>query len=262
MPQQHHHYRPKHRPDTSWNEVSSWYDQLVGEKGSDYHQNVIVPGALQLLAPRRGEAILDVACGQGVFTRRLAEAGAEVTGIDAAGKLIEAATKRSSNIKYHKADAAKMEMLLSGSFDAVSCIMAIMNMDPLPPVVKEMARVIKTEGRLLLVLNHPCFRIPRQSGWGIDPNRKLQYRRIDSYMSEQKIPIKMHPGSDPGVMTWTFHRPLSVYCQELAENGLMIERLEEWVSHRKSLPGTSKRTEDRSRSEIPLFMAIQARKRG
>jgi hypothetical protein len=120
-----------------------------------------------------------------------------------------------------------------------------------------MARVLKREGRMLFVLNHPCFRIPRQSGWGFDANRKLQYRRIDSYMSEMKIPIKMHPGSDPNVQTWTFHRPLEVYFKALTENGLVVDRLEEWTSHRSSLPGTTKKMEDRSRNEIPLFLAFR-----
>jgi len=255
-----HHFHPKPKHDTSWNEVSSWYDQLVGEKGSDYHQNVIIPGALKMLDPRKGEKILDVACGQGVFARKLAEVGAEVTGIDAAKDLINAAQKRSPNIQYLVADASSMKMFQNESFDAVSCIMAIMNMEPLGAVLKEMARVLKRGGRMLLVLNHPCFRIPRQSGWGMDENRKLQYRRIDSYMSEMKIPIKMHPGYNPGIQTWTFHRPLAVYFKELAENGLMVKQLEEWVSHRKSLPGSVKRTEDRSRNEIPLFLAITASK--
>jgi ubiquinone/menaquinone biosynthesis C-methylase UbiE len=246
------------RSNTNWNEVSSWYDQLVGEKGSDYHQNVIIPGALKMLGAKRGEAVLDVACGQGVFARRLKEQGAEVTGIDSAERLIELARRRSPDINYFVTDASDLSRFPDGSFDAVSCIMAIMNMDPFAPVIREMARVMKKGGRMLMVMNHPCFRIPRQSGWGIDEGRKLQYRRIDSYISEMKIPIKMHPGFNPNIQTWTFHRPLSAYFGALAENGLAVNQLEEWVSHRKSLPGSSKRTEDRSRSEIPLFLAIEA----
>ncbi|MFA4906517.1 MAG: class I SAM-dependent methyltransferase [Candidatus Margulisiibacteriota bacterium] len=255
MPRQ-HHFKPK--KDTSWNKVSSWYDRLVGEKGSDYHQNVIIPGALAMLDPQRGEKILDVACGQGVFTRCLREGGAEVTGIDSARGLIRAAQKRSSDIKYLTGDATDLRMFQNGSFDAVSCIMAIMNIDPLDAAVKEMSRVLKKDGRLLLVLNHPCFRIPRQSGWAFDAERKLQFRRIDSYMSTQKIPIKMHPGYDPSIETWTFHRPLSRYFKTLAENGLVVDQLEEWVSHRKSIPGPMKKAEDRMREEIPLFLALAA----
>jgi hypothetical protein len=79
-------------------------------------------------------------------------------------------------------------------------------------------------------------------------------------MSEMKIPIQMHPGQAPGVHTWSFHRPMSAFFDALISNGLLISGLEEWVSHRKSLPGGRSRTENASREEIPLFMAIAGAK--
>jgi len=248
------------RKDTSWNKVASWYDQLVGEKGSDYHEQVIIPGSLKLLNPQKHEKILDVACGQGVLCRELAKKGSDITGIDASPNLIKIAKQRSSDIKYFTADAKSLKMFEDNSFDKVSCIMAIQNMDPLEPVISEMNRVLKPNGKLLLVTSHPCFRIPRQSGWGFDENRKLQYRRIDSYMSEMKIPIKMHPGANPNLVTWTFHRPLSSYFKALNSKGFAIVNLEEWITHRKNQPGKNQEAENRSRKEIPLFLAMLAEK--
>jgi hypothetical protein len=110
------------------------------------------------------------------------------------------------------------------------------------------------------VLNHPCFRIPRQSGWGIDEQRKLQYRRVDSYLTAQKIPIKMHPGANPNMVTWTFHRPLADYFGSLNYYGLAVTGLEEWASHRESKPGSSSRMENRARAEIPMFLSLCAQK--
>ncbi len=246
--------------DTSWNKVAGWYDKLVGERGSDYHENVILPGARKMIAPGQGEKILDLGCGQGIFCRELARAGAAVTGIDASERLIKAARERSSgNIRYQVADAASLPFD-DGSFDAASCIMALQNMEPLGKVIGEAARVLRPGGRLLLVLSHPCFRIPRQSGWGIDEQRKLQYRRIDSYLTPQKIPIKMHPGAAPSLLTWTFHRPLEAYFRSLSGHGLAVTGLEEWVSHRESKPGTSSRMENRARGEIPMFLSLLAGK--
>lgn len=251
------HFAPRNKK-TDWNEVAGWYDKLVGEKGSDYHQNVLLPGALKLLAPQTGERIIDIACGQGVFCRELAKAGAAVTGVDAAENLIKAARSRSSNVKYLVADAANLKTIADRSFNAASCIMALQNMDPLKKIISEMSRVVAAKGRILLVMSHPCFRIPRQSGWGFDEKRKLQYRRVDSYLTPQKIPIQMHPGAAPGKLTWTFHRPLTDYFQALHECGLAVTKLEEWVSHRQSKPGSTSRMENRSRDEIPLFLAILA----
>lgn len=111
---------------------------------------------------------------------------------------------------------------------------------------------------MLWVMNHPCFRIPRQSGWGFDDKRKLQYRRVDRYMTPLKIPIQMHPGALPGVHTWTFHRSLTDYFGALGRSGFLINKLEEWISHRKSKPGARARAENSARMEIPLFLAVGA----
>jgi ubiquinone/menaquinone biosynthesis C-methylase UbiE len=228
---------------------------------SDYHRDIIIPGTIKMLDPKKGEKVLDVGCGQGIFCRALAEQGIQAFGIDASKNLIDAAKKRSGekyNIHYRVADAAKLNDFQDGTFDAVCSILAIQNMENLDAVAGESARVLKVNGKLVWVLNHPCFRIPRQSGWGFDEKRKLQFRRVDRYMSEMKIPIQMHPGAAPDVHTWTFHRPLSVYFQKLTSLGFCINKLEEWVSQRKSKPGGKAKAENMSREEIPLFLAISA----
>jgi len=254
---------------TSWEKVADWYDQLVGDEGSDYHKNLINPGAIRMLAPGKGEKILDLACGQGVFCRELAKQGADVIGIDSSKKLIELAKKRSpENIKYIVLNAADMRSFQPETFDAVTCIMAIQNIDPLNIMINEVGRVLKIGGRFLIVLSHPCFRVPKQSNWGFDNRKHVQYRRIDRYMTDIKAPIKMHPGYDPGQITYTFHRPLSEYFKvlrsspstSLGAGSLAVIGLEEWVSHRTSKPGSRQRSENHARAEIPLFMAILAKK--
>ncbi len=258
------HRRSHQTPrDTSWNNVARHYDRQVSDEGSDFHRNVILPELLPLLKPEKGENYIDIGCGQGVLCRALADEGVNVTGIDAAPKLIELAKQRSPHdprLTYRVLPAQKLEGIDSDSFDGATCILAIQNMDPLTPVIKEMARVLRPSGKLALVLNHPCFRIPRQTGWGIDEGRKLQYRRVDSYMSEMKVPIQMHPGAAPDVHTWSFHRPLSLYIRTLAKNGIVITGLEEWISHRETRPGKDKKIQDRARAEIPMFMCLLGKK--
>ncbi|MBI5700788.1 class I SAM-dependent methyltransferase [Candidatus Saganbacteria bacterium] len=248
--------RKKTGKDTSWNKSASWYDSLVGEKGSDYHQNVIIPNALKLLKPQKNEKIIDIGCGQGVFCRELHTLGIKVLGIDASKNLIDAAKKRSPEIKYLVASAQNLNMFENKSFDAATSIMAMQNMDLLFEVIHEMSRVIKVNGRALIVISHPAFRIPRQSGWGFDETRKIQYRRVDMYLSEKKIPIQMNPGYDQSKITWTFHRPISTYINALGQNNMAIVRMEEWTTHRR----TNEKVDNRSRDEFPLFLAILARK--
>src|SRR5258705_953134 len=58
-------------PRTDWGKVAEWYDDLVGDSGSEFHREVVLPGVVRLLAPAAGERVLDVACGQGVLCRLL-----------------------------------------------------------------------------------------------------------------------------------------------------------------------------------------------
>src|SRR5689334_22214813 len=109
----------KQHQKTDWRNVADWYDQLVGESGSEYHREVVLPGVLRLLDAKPGQKVLDVACGQGVLCRILAERGAEVTGIDAASSLIDAARQRGpESIRYHVADARSIEFLPESHFSA------------------------------------------------------------------------------------------------------------------------------------------------
>src|SRR5437764_494715 len=54
-------------PKTDWGNVADWYDQLVGESGSEYHREVVIPGVLRLLAAAPGDKVIDGASGQGAF---------------------------------------------------------------------------------------------------------------------------------------------------------------------------------------------------
>lgn len=253
---------PRKNKDTSWDRVANWYDSQV-ESAADYHVKLIFPNTLKLLLPKPGEKILDIGCGQGAFCRLMADCGANVTGIDASTKLITLANQRTPQklkINYLVGDATRLDKIPDHYFDAAVSILAIQNMDPMAAVVGSAARVLKPGGKLLLVLNHPCFRIPRQSGWGVDEKRKLRYRRIDRYLSPLQIPIKMHPGAAPEIHTWTFHHPLGDYFSAFNQSGFAVTQLEEWASNRQSQPGKFAKPENQSREEIPLFLAIVAQK--
>lgn len=253
---------PRSDSATAWSgETARWYDSLAGERGSDYQQQVVFPNTLRLLELKPGQRVLDVACGQGAFARRLASGGARVTGIDASRDLIERARKQSPReVTYVVGDATRLSGAVEGPFDAIACIIAIQNIEQVEPVFAGCAALLAPKGRLALVMNHPVFRAPRQSGWGWDEQRKLQYRRVDSYITPNKIPIQVHPGAQPGLVAWSFHRPLQTYVAALAKAGLVVDALEEWPSHRASQPGPRAKAEDRARDEIPLFLAIRARR--
>jgi ubiquinone/menaquinone biosynthesis C-methylase UbiE len=262
------HRRPPPRsgptgPATDWDSVSQWYDDLVGESGSEYHQQVVLPGAVRLLGLRPGERAIDIACGQGVLCRRLHQAGIIVTGVDASEQLVEAARKRSgSSISYHVGDARDLSFLSPASFDAAACVLAIQNIHPIAPVFAGVHRLLRPGGRLVIVMMHPAFRGAGETSWGWDEKNRVQYRRVDRYLAPRKKPIVTHPGSDPHHYTWTFHKPIEAYISALRKSAMLVDAIDEWPSHKTSTSGPRAAAENLARKEIPMFMAVRAIKIG
>jgi ubiquinone/menaquinone biosynthesis C-methylase UbiE len=242
---------------TSWGKVANWYDDLIEKDPDSYQKSLILPNLLRLIEAKKGELIVDLACGQGFFARGLAKSGAKIIGVDISPELIEFA-KQDKSIEYHVSQAHKLPFLQNNSVDKVLIVLSLQNIENANEVLKEVSRILKPKGKLFMVLNHPAFRIPKASSWGWDEGKKIQYRRLDSYLSESKEPIQMHPGNKPWEKTISFHRPLQYYFKALGKNGLFVVRLEEWNSNKISEQGPKKIAEDRARHEFPLFLFLEA----
>ncbi len=244
---------------TSWGSVADWYHgHLEGE--NTYHSTVILPNLLRLLSIKKGESILDLACGQGFFARAFEKAGATVVASDISSELItiakDLAAKESSKITYHVSPAHKLSFVKDSSLDAVSIVLAIQNIAEVKETFAEVKRALKPDGRFVIVMNHPAFRIPKATSWEFDPAGKM-FRRIDQYLSEKKEKILMHPGKG-NEETISFHRSLQYYSKLLANAGFAIAKLEEWISDKESQPGPRAKEENRMRKEIPLFLCFVA----
>lgn len=253
---------PKTSKDTSWGKVADWYDELLEESPDSFQAKVILPNLLHILNVKAGIKVIDIACGQGYFSRALAGAGAEVVGADISAELVKKAQERSpKTISFCVAEADKLAFAKSASFDVAIIILAIQNIKNFAGALSECARVLKPKGRLVIVLNHPAFRIPQKSSWDWDAKKGRQYRRIESYLKEYETEIDMTPGEKDASKkkkTLSFHRPLQSYFKFLNKAGFAVFRLEEWVSHKKSQKGPRSAEEDRIRKEIPMFLMLEA----
>jgi len=248
--------------ETSWERVGDWYNDLVGDKGHYYHKSCIIPGVLKLFDFKQGQehSLLDLACGQGVLSRNIPK-NVLYTGIDISQTLIKAAKAESPKGEFLIGDITKPLPTKKVEFSHAAIILALQNIEHPEKAIQNCAKHLVPGGKFVIVLNHPCFRIPRQSSWGIDEKQKMQYRRVDRYCTEMKIPIQAHPGKkgspQGNTETWTFHHPLSSYTSWLNQAGFRIALIEEWCSDKEST-GRNAKMENRCRSEIPLFMTLLA----
>lgn len=241
---------------TSWGKEAQWYTSHLADEDT-YHTQVILPNILRLVHPTKGQRVLEIGCGEGFFSEALSENGSTVVGCDIAPELI-ALAKKKGRATYYVTPAQNLSLFKDSSFDVVLAVLTLQNMEHLGTVLKEVSRVLAKDGRFIFVLNHPVIRSPRSSSWEFDEVKKVQYRRLDAYLSERRVAIDMHPGKEKKSVTYSYQRSLQEYMKLLRGAHFAITRLEEWISHRKSQVGPRTKAEDVSRKEFPLFMMIEA----
>ena len=96
----------------NWTTNADHWDERMGE-GNDFHLELIEPAQLPLLDLQPDELVLDVACGNGQFARKMAQLGARVVATDASERMIENANARTTGeanrIEYSVVDATSRE---------------------------------------------------------------------------------------------------------------------------------------------------------
>lgn len=222
--------------------IQCWDDaaeEFAGRFKTDeefFHKVMINPVLLDLLGDVKGKAVLDVACGEGHFSRKLAEqakSNIQITGIDASKKLIEIAQKKNKSfshcIRFLIGDASRLDQLSSNSFDVVVCNMALMFIKRFEETIQEIARVLKPGGLFVLSILHPCFLTPG-SGWILEDSPETgKGNRIGWKTDNYHLRLVSH-----GVMrecdtkeTYYFCRTLEDYFRALRKSGFAVMDLRE-----------------------------------
>lgn len=124
--------------------TQTWDPQLYGKNGAFVHG--LATGVLESLAAQPGERILDLGCGDGQLTKRIAATGASVIGVDASPEMVAAARSRRIVAEIAKAEALPYP---SGAFDAVFSNAALHWVRDQDAMLAEVRRVLKPGGRFV-----------------------------------------------------------------------------------------------------------------
>lgn len=246
---------------THWGNVAESYNKYLSSD-KNYHSELIIPNLMRMIGEVKNMNVLDVACGQGQISNELAQLGAKVEAFDAGADLIRIAKANNKSINYLVLDAEDFAKGYEGkTFDIIICVLAVQNIENVKALISNIKNVTDKNSKIYFVLNHPAFRIPKYSQWGYDNVGQIstQYRRVDRYMSEDKIKMDMTPGEKreaDKTYTYSFHRPLQYYFKLFSNNGLAVKRLEEWISNRES-DGKYALRENIARREFPMFMCME-----
>jgi 2-polyprenyl-3-methyl-5-hydroxy-6-metoxy-1,4-benzoquinol methylase len=190
---------PTERARKAWDDAADVWEDFV-ETGKDWYRlGVHGPALLRACGDVKGLRVLDLGCGQGYFSRLLAEVGAEVTGVDLSEKQIEYALKHEREqplgIEYLVLDATSIaERWPAQSFDLVTACMAIDDVPEPLEALKAARRVLKGDGRCIFSTVHPVMDAPVR-GWELDGDgRKVMYK-LGRYFD-----------SGPSICPWTMAR--------------------------------------------------------
>lgn len=245
---------------TSWQPVHQWYARHQKEEGGFYHKELLIPKLLEILNLNESSSLLDIGCGEGIFSRKIPSKCAYL-GIDSSKGLIDRALREkvSKSHRFIYQDAT-LRPFPKGPFTDALFLLSLQNMMKPENALKHAFEALSSKGTLTLVLNHPCFRIPKASSWEFDSKSLTQYRRIDRYLSSFRSMIQAHPSKqEKSPETPSFHYSLEQLMSMLKEAGFCITNLLELCSPKKSY-GKRGKAENFARKEFPLFMIIQAKK--
>jgi SAM-dependent methyltransferase len=234
-----------------WERHAGWWQECFTEGADPEYEEQILPLAAEHLAG--AGCLLDVGTGEGQVARLACRLGlALVVGVDPTRSQLEVARARGGGPRYARAVADALPFA-DGSFDAVLASLVFEHIEAYREAITEVGRVLRPGGRFLFFLNHPLLQTPG-SGWIDDQILGEQYWRIGPYLVEDTSLEEVAPG----VFLPFVHRPLSRYVNAMAENGLLIERVEEPAPP----PGFLERAaEYLEAASIPRLLFLVARKR-
>ncbi len=219
-----------------WDENAAFWDEKMGE-GSQFQRLLVGPATERLLSLRPGESVLEVACGNGVFARRLAELGAQVLACDFSARLLELARARASRhserIEYRLVDATDEGQLLAlgeRRFDAAVCNMALMDMAAIDPLLRALARLLKPGGRFVFTLLHPCFNHSASRLTVEEEDRDGEL--VNTYAVKVVRYLNIPPTKGLAIVGqprphYYFHRPLSALFNACFAAGFALDGIEE-----------------------------------
>jgi SAM-dependent methyltransferase len=149
----------------SWNLVSSRYqaehDPQIGAAPRLWGMFSVPDARLNALGDVTGSRVLELGCGAGQWSASLAAEGAQVVGLDLAEAQLAAAAQRMRSLgaceKALVQGAAEQLPFAAASFDVVFCDHGGLTWAPPQLAVPEVARVLRSGGRLVFTVTSPFF---------------------------------------------------------------------------------------------------------
>jgi len=215
----------------NWDANAVRWDAVYDDDGDRNRRYQSDEPMLALLGEVRGLKVLDAGSGNGYLCRKLAKAGARMTGVELSPEFLRLARERETReqlcIAYHQGSLSELNMLASATFDKAVANYVLMDVRDYEAAIREIHRVLRPGGLFVAVISHPSFACG-PGGW-VRP-------APDSPRSEDRFAFRVdlyfHRG--PYLCQWgnfdpvlSFHRPLRDYWQAFSQAGFAVTGFDE-----------------------------------
>ena len=179
-----------------------------------YNTHYERPAMRRLVGDVAGLDVLDVGCGPGVLAQQLVDDGARLTAADVSPRMVELASARlGPEVAVHLADlASPLTFAESDSYDLVVASLVLHYLRDWEPVLTELRRVLKPNGRLVVSTHHPSM------DW--------RFHSPDDYFALKQVTETWTKGGVGYPVTF-WRRPLRAMSEAIAISGFLIQRMVE-----------------------------------
>lgn len=210
----------------------------LSRAGFDVYRDFMnTPHFLRMLPDVKGKLGLDVGCGEGTNTRRVADLGATMKAIDISETFIDFARETErlepKGIEF-KASPAQNIPFPNKTFDFVTAFMTLMDMADLEGALSEIFRVLKPGGFLQFNICHPCYDLPHRKKVTDENGEEIAYE-VGGYFEGtvtmyewcfSSAPAEARVGMDKFKIP-AKHRTLSQWVNTMIDTGFVIEKIDE-----------------------------------
>ena len=203
-----------------WRKMSEgWIDSING-RGSYHRKGLLDKWMLDSVGDVSGLDVIDLGCGEGRFSRMLAERGATVTGLDFNDRFVEyAEAHKVGGETYILGDMQDLAGISDETFDLAVSYLALVDVPDLPRALREAHRVLRPGGRFVVCTLQPM--VLAGGCWIKAGNEKLHFK-LDDYFDEGPRLLTMC-----GSTVTNFHRTISTYVNSFLKAGLRLHEIRE-----------------------------------
>jgi len=190
---------------------------------------------VDLIGNVRNQSVLDAGCGTGRYCQLLAKKGAKVVGIDSSSKMLERAKGKITADCEFELHLGRIENtgFPDNSFNVVVCALTVGHIVELKPTIREISRIIRSKGRLIISDMHPY--------WFVSGYDYVKF--LDRTGQEYRIPEYAHLFEE----YWDLFRKFKFRVKDVKEPTIDDKLIE-------SFPGL------RKYRDMPLALILKAEK--